>query len=67
MKVVVCGKFGVGVVAFDWWLWKKSWFVGFRKLFCGGYESVKRHSGLQWTVMNVLLFWESGLFEWIGG
>ena len=24
-----CEKFSVGVVAFDWWLWKMSWFVGF--------------------------------------
>ena len=27
---------------------------------------MKRHGGLQWAVVNVLVFWESGSFEWIG-
>ena len=26
---VACGKFRVGVAAFDQWLWRKSRFVGF--------------------------------------
>ena len=39
--MVVCGKFGAGVVAFDPWLWRKSWFVGFEEAICSGYEGVK--------------------------
>ena len=68
LKVILCGKLSVGVVAFDLWLWKKSLFVGLRDLFCNGYESVKRHGGLvgcsecsgfldclSWLVINLVV------------
>ena len=35
MIVVVCGEFRVGVAAFDWWLCKKSWLVGFEEAVLG--------------------------------
>ena len=53
MKVVMCGKFGAGVVVFDGWLWRKSLLV-LRKLICSWYEGVKRHGSLQWAVVNCL-------------
>ena len=31
-------------------------FLVLRKLFCGGYEIMKRGGGLQWAVVNVLFF-----------
>ena len=31
MKVVMCGKFRVAVVEFDWWMWEKILFVGFEE------------------------------------
>ena len=34
-----------------------------RKLICSGYEGVKRHDGLQWALVNVLVFWGNGLFK----
>ena len=50
MKVVMCGKFRVGVAAFDWWLWMKSLFV-LRKLICSGYE------GTCWFAVDWWLTW----------
>ena len=29
--VLVCEKFGVRIAAFEWWLWMKSWFLGFEE------------------------------------
>ena len=30
--MAACGKFGIGVLAaVDWWLWEKSWCVGFEE------------------------------------
>ena len=50
-------------MAFDWWLWRKSWFVGSEEaflLFCSGYEKVKGLDGFQWTVVNMFLFFGGG-------
>ena len=38
-----------------------------RKLFCSGYEGVERHGGLQWVVVNVLVFGDWIFFNWFGG
>ena len=42
VNMVACGKFGVGLLVLQ-------------KLICSGYESVKRHGGLQWAVVNILV------------
>ena len=58
MKVVMCGKFRVGVVVFDKWGGREVGLLDLRKVFCDRYESVTRHDDLlaQWAVVNVLVF-----------
>ena len=46
---------------------RRVYLLVLRKLICSGYECVKRHSGLQWAVLNVLVFRGIRLFELIGG